>query len=224
MNAKRNYNSLLVSLLASWQVAPAHLARALEQVAGLGERASAIGRLLRELLPAAQLVACRLGSGKSPAQAIDGSGGAEAKSLALAALDNQVQGAQEPHVSKDGTLSCVSAALKHGNRSWGGISVVIPTETFEEVGAAVLGLISFTAALLALHLELEQGNSGAATTDRLSAELIHELNNGLNTMVLQAAVVQAKVDESLRAELAAIRQVGAQVAERLRGLEKARPA
>jgi phosphoglycerate-specific signal transduction histidine kinase len=49
--------------------------------------------------------------------------------------------------------------------------------------------------------------------------LAHELNNALNSMMLQTSVVQMRVDEQGRQELAAIRQQGAQAAGLLRTLQ-----
>ncbi|HZV04004.1 MAG TPA: hypothetical protein VE999_02845 [Gemmataceae bacterium] len=49
--------------------------------------------------------------------------------------------------------------------------------------------------------------------------LAHELNNALNSMMLQASVVQLRVDEQARHELEAIRQHGAQAAYLLRSLQ-----
>lgn len=49
--------------------------------------------------------------------------------------------------------------------------------------------------------------------------LTHELNNALNSMMLQTSVVQMRVDEQARQELAAIRQHGAHVAGLVRSLQ-----
>ncbi len=49
--------------------------------------------------------------------------------------------------------------------------------------------------------------------------LAHELNNALNSMMLQTSVVQMRVDEQSRQELAAIRQHGAQAAGMVRTLQ-----
>jgi phosphoglycerate-specific signal transduction histidine kinase len=51
--------------------------------------------------------------------------------------------------------------------------------------------------------------------------LTHELNNALNSMMLQTSVVQMRVDEKGRQELAAIRQHGAQAAGLVRTLQHA---
>lgn len=51
--------------------------------------------------------------------------------------------------------------------------------------------------------------------------LTHELNNALNSMMLQTSVVQMRVDEQARHELAAIRQSGAQAAGLVRTLQHA---
>jgi phosphoglycerate-specific signal transduction histidine kinase len=49
--------------------------------------------------------------------------------------------------------------------------------------------------------------------------LAHELNNALNSMMLQTSVVQLRVDEQARHELEAIRHHGAQAAHLLRSLQ-----
>jgi phosphoglycerate-specific signal transduction histidine kinase len=51
--------------------------------------------------------------------------------------------------------------------------------------------------------------------------LAHELNNALNSMMLQTSVVQMRMDEQGRHELAAIRQHGAQAAGLVRTLQHA---
>lgn len=51
--------------------------------------------------------------------------------------------------------------------------------------------------------------------------LTHELNNALNSMMLQTSVIQMRVDEQGRQELAAIRQHGAQAAGLVRTLQHA---
>jgi hypothetical protein len=45
--------------------------------------------------------------------------------------------------------------------------------------------------------------------------LVHELNNALNTMMLQASVIELKAGEAIRSEVATIRQLGAQAASSL---------
>jgi nitrogen-specific signal transduction histidine kinase len=50
--------------------------------------------------------------------------------------------------------------------------------------------------------------------------LAHELNNALNSIMLQTSVMQMRVDEQGRQELAAIRQQGAQAAGLLRMLQQ----
>lgn len=49
--------------------------------------------------------------------------------------------------------------------------------------------------------------------------LAHELNNALNSMMLQTSVVQLRVDEQARQDLTSIRQHGAQVAGMVRTLQ-----
>src|SRR5579875_259213 len=50
--------------------------------------------------------------------------------------------------------------------------------------------------------------------------LAHELNNALNSMILQAAVVQMRVPEQERQELAVIRQHGTRAASLIRSLQQ----
>src|SRR5205807_707582 len=52
--------------------------------------------------------------------------------------------------------------------------------------------------------------------------LTHDLNNHLNSMVLQAAIVQAKVAEPLREMLTVIRQGGVKASALLRPIVEAR--
>jgi hypothetical protein len=221
MNAKRKDKSMAVSLLGSWQAAPALLSRTLGKSAEPDAQPHAIARLLREWVPGAQAVVCRLRIGESSIQAIEGSAGGEAHRLAVTSLNSLPQGVNQPCVSVEKGLRAVSVALQYAEHGRGAFSVVISAGTFEEAGAAILGLVSFTAALVTLHLELGQMNSDLAAAQQMTREFVHEMSNSLNTMVLQAALLQAKVEEPLRHEMTVIREVGAQAAGRLRALEQA---
>jgi nitrogen-specific signal transduction histidine kinase len=80
------------------------------------------------------------------------------------------------------------------------------------------------AALLARCQALEREQAELARFALIGQAFIglaHELNNALNSMMLQTSVVQMRVDEQGRHELAAIRQHGAQAAGLVRTLQHA---
>lgn len=80
------------------------------------------------------------------------------------------------------------------------------------------------AALLARSEALERERAELARLALIGQAFIgltHELNNALNSMMLQTSVVQMRVDEQIGQELAAIRQHGTQAAGLVRTLQHA---
>jgi hypothetical protein len=77
-----------------------------------------------------------------------------------------------------------------------------------------------------LHLEelwQEQAEcADLATLGEAMAHVAHAVGNHLNSMLLQAAVVQMHVEQARREELAQLRREGVQAAARLRPLQQAR--
>lgn len=114
------------------------------------------------------------------------------------------------------------------DRSW----LLIGAESLSPTTRAGFGLATAT---LGLHLDLEATRlqkeclrreagelEGFLTAGEAMGSLIHDLNNSLNSIVLQAAVVQMKVPEEMRDALAAIRREGVNAAARVRPLQQVR--
>jgi hypothetical protein len=126
-----------------------------------------------------------------------------------------------------------AVALDHAGQKWGFLGLVHPRETASANLARAEPFLLGAARLLALYLQLEsettlsrallrhQKESQSATLlgDAIPA-LVHEVNNHLNQILLQAAIVQTKVDPSVREELGLIRREGKQAADLLRPLQQ----
>jgi phosphoglycerate-specific signal transduction histidine kinase len=86
-------------------------------------------------------------------------------------------------------------------------------------------VLAVCAPAVALRWALESARSERRELARFAlvgqafAGLAHELNNALNSMMLQTSVVQLRVDQETRQDLAAIRQHGAQAAGLVRSLQ-----
>src|SRR5262249_35644996 len=86
-------------------------------------------------------------------------------------------------------------------------------------------LLAVAAPMVALRWTLEAARAEQEELARFALVgqafigLAHDLNNALNSMMLQASVVQLRVDEAARNDLAAIRQHGVQAAGLVRALQ-----
>jgi signal transduction histidine kinase len=128
-----------------------------------------------------------------------------------------------------------AAAIAHGQQAWGFLLLAQPDDTPAGWLAPAETLLLGTAQTLALHLQLEVGDRQrhelleqiAESADLVllgeaGAGLIHELNNCLNGILLQASIVETRVPPGLREEIDVIRRQGRQAAALLRPLQQAR--
>jgi signal transduction histidine kinase len=114
----------------------------------------------------------------------------------------------------------------HGDGRHRGLLAIECSEDSGPEGAAraeaLLAVAAPTAAVCAA-LEAVRGEQAElgrfALVGQAFLGLAHDLNNALNGMMLQTSVVQLRVDEPLRQDLAAIRQQGAQAAALVRSLQ-----
>lgn len=117
------------------------------------------------------------------------------------------------------------AAIHFKEQPLGFLVLALANNASAEETARVDALLQTAANLAALQGRVQALQRDRAELERFAllgqafAGLSHELNNALNSMMLQTSVVQLRVDPSVRQEIAAIRQHGAQAAALLRSLQ-----
>lgn len=208
----------------------AGLVAAFRQASTRPERAARLADLLFDLCPRATLTACRLGDESGclavrPERALDEKQ-AQRLRTQLASLAPLASGVQTLSRSPRPSLRLLAAAIHEEDRPRGFLAIGLPASEAEEiVRAEVLLAACAPAAALRGALESARGEQAELTHFALLGQafagLAHDLNNALNSMMLQASVVQLRVDEAARHDLAAIRQHGAQAAGLLRSLQHA---
>jgi hypothetical protein len=207
----------------AWQRWPHALGEAWRKAASGADRAAAVAELLAGMV-SAELIGCRL----------DGPDGAVAVRLGRAAEQAALREAlvrwlpDEPLIWPAPLPPTVSAPLTTGS-AVRGLLVVVPRRRQPAAEKTSLpAQLSLAAHILALRLELEAVRSELASLEEpaligeATGALTHDLNNHLNGMVLQAAIVQTRVDEPLREMLAVIRQGGVKASALLRPIIEAR--
>jgi hypothetical protein len=209
----------------------AGVASALRQSSAREDRAARLADLLLELMPGAAWTACLL-SGEDPGSLAirpeAGSIGPEEKERLrgqLAALDPLASEILElPSASKEGTRAR-AVAIHEDDRPRGflaiGLSAAAPPETM--MRAEALLAVCGPAVAVRWQWETARGEqeelAKVALLGQAFVGLAHELNNALNSMMLQTSVVQLRVDAQARTDLAAIRQHGVQAAALVRSLQ-----
>jgi hypothetical protein len=128
-------------------------------------------------------------------------------------------------------LRTAAAAVTHGERGWGYLLLGRPEPASEvDVSETLLLATSHTLALR-FHLEVETSQAREARERLAEVDdmallgdaalmLAHDLNDVLNTMILQASLVQMKVDAQRREELGVIRQQGRRAAGLMQPLQR----
>jgi hypothetical protein len=202
-------------------------------------RAEVIANLLHECLPTIGLTACRLDLGDTVVPKIGLDGPAfdrEEVVKQLAGMPLPDRGALQLQLGKAfGDLEGIVVAVGACGSPLGFLLLGLAPGSGKSLQGELASLLTTAAQVLALHLELEKSNdqiqslkdehrefSDLITAAEALAGLIHQLNNCLNSMTLQASVIQLKVDESLREELSVIRREGARAAAWLRPLQQFR--
>jgi signal transduction histidine kinase len=128
-----------------------------------------------------------------------------------------------------------AAAIVHGQQAWGFLLLAQPDDTPAEWLAPAETLLLGTARTLALHLQLEEEarqrhelleqiaeSADLVLRGEAGAGLIHELNNCLNGILLQASIVETRLTPQLREEMDVIQRQGRQAAALLRPLQQGR--
>jgi signal transduction histidine kinase len=184
-------------------------------------RAVQLAEVLRALWPAAALTACLLRDGRA-AVVLD-QGGRPSPELATQLLTERAVGSPAGEIGLDNQLLLVEPAVIAG-RWFGALAVSAPANGGTAAKEETRALLSDFARQLSLHFELEERQrevhilrerlaeeNALAAIGELAGPVVHEFNNLLNTMLLQVAVMEQKVDESLLPDLRTIRRQGAGV-------------
>jgi C4-dicarboxylate-specific signal transduction histidine kinase len=218
-------SSDLAGMLCHCQTAIASLLR---QEAGREERADRLADLLREMIPTARLTACLLGAGNAgwlAARSAKDSIAQEQNNLLrsqINSFDPFASGVQALPSAGGRTLA---AAIHEDGRSRGFLVIGLDADATAEEVARAETLLAVCASTVALREALETVRDEQAELARFAlvgqafVGLAHELNNALNSMMLQTSVVQMRVDQQARTDLATIRQHGAQAAGLVRSLQ-----
>jgi hypothetical protein len=223
----------MVQCWGRWPIELDNLFRA--SLSGL-ERASRLAELLQPLT-AAGLSACQLSGETDPMLAWTCTPGPEGERClreGLARLDPCSE--QVVHLEDLERVLKVSsqiAAVSHAGRGWGFLILAHPQGTSPARLAVSEQLLLEAARTLALYFRLD---TEAASRQHLLVQfqesahtilvgdavlaLVHDVNNYLNQMVLQTAVVQMSVDKQQRTDLGLIRDEGRKAAELLRPLQR----
>ncbi len=202
------------------------VAAVLRQAGGREQRAAGLSDLLRELLPAAVRTACLL-VGEIPAPvAIRPESSAEEQERwreRLATLDPLAPAVQEFPSAEGGPT--LAAAIHEDGRARGFLAIELPAAAPAEERARAEALLAVGAPATALRWDWETVRGEQAELAKFAllgqafVGLAHELNNALNSMMLQTSVVQLRVDAQARNDLATIRQHGVQAAALVRSLQ-----
>jgi hypothetical protein len=211
----------------AWQRWPQALEECWRKATSATERATAVAELLAETVPA-ELIGCRLDGPDGSAVTVRLGSTAE-QAAALQALTtwlpNEAEPAWPPELAE---LEPLTAALATGGNVRG-LLLAVPRRRRTGVEKAALpALLSLIAHALALRLELDAVRAECASLEEpaligeAAGALTHDLNNHLNGMVLQAAIVQTKVEEPLRDMLMVIRQSGVKASALLRPIVEVR--
>lgn len=217
-------------LFASWRNWPQALEHVLHETSNLAERADAIARLLRP--SPSCLAACQLVHPDGTALGIAADADVprpRVTELIHAQLSRLSSSTSETlSFTIDGSFpwAGLAAPIRHGPRTWG--FVLLAASDPSAIKSPAEALLPMAAHALALHLDLEavlqerQQSIELILLGDAVAGLVHEVNNSLNTMLLQASIVEMKADAALRTDVAPIKREGAQIAARLLPLQRLR--
>jgi len=201
------------------------------------DQAALVTQVLQELGMRSALYACQIHEGHNDLQVVDQAGRprpawATVLLSAITASELPDSLTAPPGLGLSGQQRLLLEPLAPNGRSVGFVMLALPEGGDE---AAARGILAACAAHVALHLALHaqelrvQQLSGElarqarlADLGELGSPLAHEFNNFLNTLVLQAAVLEQQLPENLRPELAKVRQQANRVAALVKQLQNYR--
>jgi hypothetical protein len=223
-------------LVVAWGQALAALEPPFADNRPLQERADRVADLVYQLAPDG-LAACLLWADGPPVLACRGAAvltpeGEESLRQGLLHLDpRDAEVRRLEDLEKRLCMRTQAVAITHGGRGWGHLLLGRPesaggldvSETLLLATARTVGLRCHLEAEAALareaHERLAEVDDVALLGDA-ALMLAHDLNDVLNTMILQASLVQMKVDAQRREELGMIRQQGRKAAWLLQPLQQ----
>jgi signal transduction histidine kinase len=224
-----NSSSLdLAGLLARCQTG---LTALFQETSTRPERAARLAELLLDLFPPAGLTVCLLHGDGPSCLAIrpkEDFISAEEKNVLrsqLLSLSPPSPGIQTLPVAARRGVRLLAAAIGEPNRPRGFLAIGLPAGAAAKEATRAETLLTVAAPMTGLYGALEAVRAEQAELARFALigqaflGLAHDLNNALNSMMLQTSVIQLRADEATRNELAAVRQQGAQAAGLLRSLQ-----
>jgi signal transduction histidine kinase len=207
------------------------IAAIFRQAVALSDRAEALADLLRELVPSAARWVCLLNGEGAPCLALRPHEAGEderkifLKSL-LSSFDPLASGARKFAVEAWPDTRVLAAAIHEDERPRGFLALGFTGASVAADAGRAEAVLMVAAAAVASRwtvesLRREQAELASfALVGQAFAGLAHDLNNALNSMMLQTSVVQLRVDPKASNDLAAIRQHGAQAAGLVRSLQQ----
>jgi hypothetical protein len=196
------------------------------------ERAGSLADLVHQLIPQAQVTACLLvgeGDGCLAVRPETATTHLEQIRSALprtSSINAQVTGVRVLPDAPVPGMCLLLTPFHEGEHLRGFLVVGLATDHDAEEQPRVENLLTLTGPLIGMGIELERERTERAELARFAllgqafAGLAHDLNNALNSMMLQTSVVQLRVDAQARQDLAAIRQHGVQAAALVRSLQQ----
>jgi hypothetical protein len=208
------------------------VAAMVRQAHSSAERAGSLADLLHQLLPQAQVTACLLvgeGDGCLAVRPETGSIGPEQLNPVLEQIRPSASQETGVHMLPDAPMPGMRlfwVPFYEGERLRGVFLVGLSAGEDAQEVSRVENLLAIVGPLIGMCIELERARTERAELARFAllgqafAGLAHDLNNALNSMMLQTSVVQLRVDAQARQDLAAIRQHGVQAAALVRSLQQ----
>lgn len=218
-------SSDLVALLVRCRTG---IATILQQSHTRQERAEALAKLLHELLPQSVLAACTLSGLGETSLTVHPAADPEQKILLrsrLSTLNPLIDEVQRLPAETLPNARLIASAIHADDRPRGFLAIGLRMKAAKEDVVRAEAVLTAAASTLALGWSLEtlqreqEELARFALVGQAFIGLTHELNNALNSMMLQTSVVQLRVDQQARQDLAAIRQHGAQAAGLVRSLQ-----
>jgi signal transduction histidine kinase len=207
--------SLASDSLARLHRATATMDEAFRVTTSSADRAARLAAMVRTLWPTTSISACIIHTGSGPVAAVLDAADQPRTDLAEVLL-------AEGPADAPGELTLAQQRLFiepaiSGERALGALAVATPGDGDAAAGPELRAGLAACARHLALHLALDElherlaEEAALASIGELAGPVVHEFNNLLNTMLLQVAVMEQKVDASLLPDLQTIRRQGATV-------------
>jgi signal transduction histidine kinase len=193
--------------------------------------AEGLAEWLGDCAPSAAWTACLLnGEGTArwavrPGEKVDSSERKHILQSQLSSLYPLARGVETLPLEAMPGYRVLVSAIHYEERPRGFLIIALPRATPQVDVAHAEAILTAVAPTVAQCWTMETLQFERAEWERFTllgrafTGLAHELNNILNSMMLQTSMVQLRVDPQRRQELAAIRQQGAQAAELLRSCQ-----